>query len=189
MKTKQSPTSLVLQYLARRNSSRSDSLSPCSDSAAEIDGTDVMDVQRRYLDPQPLPPRSGGRNRSSAAEDADHAVTAFQIGTAAAQHYLQVLSLADSLSLDSSLAQRLIDDYCGTQPPVIKIKWKWPGPPEPGPRPEELAEFYLGLFNAIAIVSFNDKTLDGNLNRAMDKIAMKVEASVQALSARSVAET
>lgn len=188
MKTKQSSTSLVLQYLARRNSSRSDSLSTCSDSAAEIDGTDVMDVQRRYLDPQPLPPRSGGRNRSIVLEDTDHAVTAFQIGTAAAKHYLQVLSLADSLSLDGSLAQRLIDDYCGTQP-HIKIPIKKTNPVDPVPRPEWLTEFYLGLFNTLAIVSFNDKTLDGNLNRAMDKIAIKVESSVQAISGRSVAET
>lgn len=182
MKDKRHSMSLVLQYLARCNPALFDVLFPRYSGASAIDGNEVIGVQRRFLDPQPLPPRSGGRYRSLPAPPDDPQVTAFYIGCAAADYYLQSLWIANSLSLDVSKANRILDDWCGNSP--IRIKIPLP-PPFPGPTVQNTdwqIGFQLGLFNTLATVSCDDKTLSGHIGKALDRVADKLENTLEALS-------
>jgi hypothetical protein len=180
MKDKRNTTALVMQYLARCNPALFDVLFPRYIPATEIDGNGFMDVQRRYLDPQPLPPRSGGRSRSMAARSEDPQVAAFHIGTAAAEHYLQTLWIANSLAMDLSRVNRIFDDWCGNSPIRLKIPLPLPFPVPTTQNSEWLIAFQLGLFNTLAHVSSDDKTLTGHINKALDKVADKLDNTLEA---------
>jgi len=182
MKDKRHSVALVLQYLARCNPALFDVLFPRYSTNSAIDGNEVIGVQRRSLDPQPLPPRSGGRYRSLAAPADDPQVTAFYTGCAAAEYYLQSLWIANSLSLDVSKANRILDDWCGNSPIRIKIPLPLPFPVPTTQTADWLIAFQLGLFNTLATVSSDDKTLAGSINKALDKVADKLENTLEAIA-------
>jgi hypothetical protein len=179
MKDPRGTLNSVLRLLATRNPAIYDAIFPRQGFGTDV--ADMINVQRRFLDPQPLPPRHGGRFRSFATAPEVPEPSAMETGFDAASDFLQLAWTARSLSIDLGKTLNVVDDWCGTGPVLIKLPPHRPTLP-PRPRPEWMLEFQLGLLLRLSAVSVDDKALATAVNKAMDKVAARLETTLSEVS-------